>query len=110
MMPKRRFGRPICLPLAGVLLVALVASGPGVSLAEVDIERGAALYENHCGDCHSQSVHRREDRRVQSRDELRTWVIAWSAHAGLDWAAAEVEDVTSYLSTRLYDFSRSGTQ
>ena len=85
---------------AGVILMILASS----TIADVDSARGEALYKNHCGTCHDNNVHKREDRRVKSMEELRTWVEAMSAHTGLDWLNEDIGDVAFYLSLRIYQF------
>lgn len=97
--------------LAGVLGATAVLSlaGIGPSLARAaddaaDLARGEALYENHCGDCHDRSVHRRESRLVESSDALRIWVRAWSVHQRLGWGEEEIDDVSAWLEATLYRF------
>lgn len=91
-----------CQPPLALALALLCAA----ALADAKDDRGEALYENHCGECHAATVHDREHRLVDSREELRGWVAAWSTHAGLGWKDEEIESVTSYLSRRLYGFTR----
>lgn len=88
---------------AGVVVLWSVLAS--FSLADVDSARGKALYENHCGTCHDNTVHKRENRLVKSKEELRTWVSSMGAHTGLDWRDEDIDDVTFYLSFRLYRFN-----
>ncbi|MEN8801067.1 MAG: cytochrome c [Thiogranum sp.] len=74
------------------------------SLAEFD--RGQALYENHCMECHESWAHTRDGRHVSSLDVLRKRVEAWSIHTGLGWGKEEVDDITDYLNRRFYQLSR----
>ncbi len=81
----------------------LVAAGFSVALqalpvlseaAEIpDLERGRALYENHCQVCHTANVHSRPNRIPLNADELRQIVTHWSAQENLRWSTEDVEDV-----------------
>ena len=64
---------------------------PGGSRAEFD--RGEALYQNHCQECHESWAHTREGRHANTIDGLRRRVAAWSFHSGLDWSDDEINDV-----------------
>lgn len=68
--------------------------------------RGQELYENQCRTCHESWAHERKGHSVvTSQQELRRRVAAWATHSGLDWTAAEVDDVTYYLDRTYYHFS-----
>lgn len=99
--PSRSLARTGSL---AVWLVAAAAGAAPVSAAQAQDEpdRGEALYENHCGECHGVALHRRETPRVRSREELYGWVAAWSVHAGTPWSEEEIESVTSCLSGEVY--------
>jgi mono/diheme cytochrome c family protein len=88
--------------VAGVC-VGLAFSSPA-SLAEFD--RGQALYENHCMECHESWAHTRDGRHVTSLDVLRKRVAAWSIHTGLGWSDDEVDDITDYLNRQFYQLTR----
>ncbi len=81
----------------------LAFSSPA-SLAEFD--RGQALYENHCMECHESWAHTRDGRHVSSLDVLRKRVEAWSIHTGLGWGNEEVDDITDYLNRQFYHLTR----
>jgi len=85
------------------LCVGLAFTSPA-SLAEFD--RGQALYENHCMECHESWAHTRDGRHVTSIDALRKRVAAWSIHTGLGWSNEEVDDITDYLNRRFYRLAR----
>jgi len=68
-------------------------------------DRGEQLYNNHCQDCHDKSVHTRTERRVESIESLRVWVVAWSVHNGLYWGNEEVADISDYLNRTIYHFT-----
>jgi len=92
-----------CLGIVASVCTGLVFSSPA-SPAEFD--RGQALYENHCRECHESWAHTREGRHVASLDALRKRVAAWSIHTGLGWSNEEVDDVTDYLNRQFYQLSR----
>jgi mono/diheme cytochrome c family protein len=95
-----RVSRSLGMAVAGgVLLCSL--SPP---LQSQEPSRGQALYENHCRACHESSAHTREGRKVKSMAALRDRVAGWSTHAGLDWTAQDVDDVTDYLNRAFYRF------
>jgi mono/diheme cytochrome c family protein len=82
--------------LAGVVSAAL-SSG-----AWADFDRGRALYENHCRQCHDSWAHDADGRTVATYDGLRQRVASWSHHSGLGWSTAEIGAVTEYLNRRFY--------
>jgi hypothetical protein len=65
--------------------------------ADIDIERGKDLYENHCLVCHSDAIHKRKHSKVKSRESLYGWIQAWSTHAGLNWSNQEVDDTAAIV-------------
>jgi mono/diheme cytochrome c family protein len=71
-------------------------------LAAQEFDRGEALYENHCKECHEGLAHTRDSSRISSMRDLQSWVASWSVHANLDWSSQEVEDVANYLNNRFY--------
>jgi hypothetical protein len=71
-----------------------------------DFDRGRALYENHCRQCHDTWAHNPGSRTVSSYEALRTRVASWSIHAALNWSAEEVDDVTRFLNRRFYQLER----
>lgn len=73
-------------------------------VAAADAERGGKLYETRCQACHTSSVHNRGARKAKSFDEIRAQVLRWSAEAGGNWDADEINDVIVYLNQRYYHF------
>jgi mono/diheme cytochrome c family protein len=94
------------------LAIALLAAGglagpPGVSGAELpDLERGRALYENHCVVCHTAKVHRRAAPLPVRLDDLRYIVNLWASQQGLVWSREDIEDVVYYLDRTHYRLER----
>ena len=99
-MSMRRF----VPPLAGILACALPAIAGGAELP--DLERGRALYENHCVVCHTSKVHRRIPQLPLSMEDLRYVVTVWVRNEGLRWSRDEIEDVVHYLDRTHYRFEK----
>jgi mono/diheme cytochrome c family protein len=68
------------------------------------VERGRALYENHCTVCHTSQVHARVNRIPVSRAEVREIVESWQTQQKLAWGTQEVEDVVEFLNRSRYQF------
>lgn len=90
------------MPTVALLLLLLVASGAAAQVPS--IERGRALYENHCRVCHTSKVHHRTPRLPLSRAQLREIVNLWATEENLRWSGEEVEDVVFYLNMTIYHF------
>jgi mono/diheme cytochrome c family protein len=88
--------------LNSIALAGLIAAAP--AMAET-FDRGQALYENHCKDCHDTAAHTRTEHRAISRSDIRKWVMTWSFHAALGWSEEEIDDVTDFLNRRIYHFN-----
>lgn len=71
-----------------------------------EIDRGKLLYENHCGGCHSTTVHERENRKVNSLVDLSKMVIRWQYNQKLGWSFEEVSQVMHYLNQRYYQIEK----
>jgi mono/diheme cytochrome c family protein len=67
-------------------------------------ERGRLLYENHCGQCHTEQIHGRSKRIARTPEELREIVRRWQAQQHLNWGDEEIDDVAHYLGTMRYGF------
>lgn len=98
MRRARAYGVAGLLALAGA--VAVAASGAGIP----DLERGRALYENHCVVCHTPKVHSRPNRIPLSVNELRQIVRDWAKGENLHWSEQEIADVVWYLNETKYRF------
>lgn len=94
------------------IAIALIAAGgltgaPAGWGAEVpDLERGRALYENHCVVCHTPKVHRRVPALPLHTDDLRFIVNLWASQQGLSWSREDIEDVVFYLDRTHYRFEK----
>lgn len=89
--------------VASCLTVAV--AGPVAAQAPADVERGRALYENHCQVCHTSRVHSRANRLPISRAELREIVDNWQRQEALGWSSQEVADVVEFLNRTRYGYA-----
>lgn len=87
--------------LAAAINVVVLSVVNTPLLAE-DFERGKALYENHCKECHEGLAHTRHGSKINSIGDIRSWVASWSVHSRLEWSSEDVEDVADYLNNRFY--------
>ena len=90
--------------LATAINIAVI-SAVNTPLSADDFKRGEALYENHCKECHEGLAHTRHGSKINSIDDLRSWVASWSVHSRLDWSSEDIEDVSDYLNSRFYHLS-----
>ena len=93
----------------GGLLAAILGIASAASVAAADlpnIERGRALYENHCVVCHTSKVHRRYPPSAIDLEALRYIVKVWVEEQNLRWSDADIEDVVRYLDSAYYRFDR----
>lgn len=91
------------LPIALTTVLAVTLAGIPTAGA-ADAERGRIVYEAKCGGCHSESVHGRQKRLAHDFEQVRGWVLRWSANLGLAWTNSEVDDVSVHLNDRFYRF------
>ena len=85
---------------------ALLVAGAARAQPPVDLERGRALYENHCVVCHTSKVHRRYPPSAIDMEALRFIVKVWAEENRLKWGPEEIEDVVQYLDRTHYRFPR----
>ncbi len=69
-----------------------------------DPNRGQAMYELRCIECHDTSVHGRQNRSAKNYEEIRGWVIRWNNTLGALWDTDDIEDVSAYLNKRYYRY------
>lgn len=93
---RYRWGLPGLLCLAGLTVSAFAQVA--------DVERGRALYENHCQVCHTSKVHKRIHRIPVTRGEVREIVQMWQAQQKLGWGEQDINDVVEFLDRTQYRF------
>lgn len=84
------------------LLLGAGCAAPETALTVADAQRGALLYENVCGACHTAQLHWREKHLVHSWSDLVYQVDRWQRVAGQNWGADDIRDVAYYLNERFY--------
>lgn len=94
-----------CCRAAAVVAACLGAVVIAADACAQNIDRGRALYENHCQVCHSAQIRGRKSRAALSMSELRGIVDSWQRNQGLRWTSDEIEDVVQFLSATRYFFS-----
>lgn len=87
-----------------LFLVALSLALSSNVKAQVNAERGAALYELRCGECHDTKLHQRSRPAARSYQDVRGWVTHWSTLLGYQWEQADIDAVARYLNTRFYSY------
>lgn len=92
------------LSAVAVCFTATGLVGAGAASAAETVERGQALYENHCADCHKTIAHTRESRLVRNMGQLEQQVDRWQANQNLGWSAEDKAAVVQYLNRRFYKF------
>ena len=80
------------------------------SINAADPNRGQAMYELRCIECHDVSVHGRQNRVAKNYEEIRSWVIRWNNTLGALWEAEDIEDVSAHLNNRYYRYPCTGLQ
>lgn len=103
-------GSKSCAGTSFLLRLASAIAFLGTAVVTLDVhaqnlERGRALYENHCQKCHTANVHARKNRAALSVGDLRDIVKLWQSNQGLRWRDDEIEDVVRYLSHTRYFFT-----
>ena len=84
--------------------VAACVALPAAAAEVPNLERGRALYENHCVVCHTPKVHRRSHRAVADMAALRAIVKVWVEEQNLRWSPEDIEDVVSYVNRAYYRY------
>lgn len=91
--------------LLASILLALLCSAAQAQVQPTPATRGALLYENHCGACHSAQMHWREKRSAHDWNSLRRLVRHWQAEARLKWSEDDIDDVARHLNDTIYRFA-----
>ncbi len=97
---------PHAVVIALIAAVSLIPAAAGWGAEWPDLERGRALYENHCVVCHTAKVHRRVPSLPIGVDDLRFIVAVWAAQQGLRWSREEIDDVVYFLDRVHYQFKK----
>ena len=93
--------------ISWLTLIAGASLAFSVAAAEVpNLERGRALYENHCAVCHTSKVHRRFPPSAIDTEALRFIVKVWVEEQKLRWSTEDIEDVVQYLDRAHYRFDK----
>lgn len=96
------------MAVVALWLLAPCGQPQGAEAVSGDLQRGALLYENACGQCHTEQAHWRQKHRVRSWGDLLYQVNRWQTTAGQNWREADVQDVAAYLNERFYHLSCPG--
>lgn len=90
--------------LSALLLTLLGAVATQAQVQPPPATRGALLYENHCGTCHSEQMHWRANRRARDWDSLRALVRQWQGEARLGWSDEDIDAVAKHLNDTIYHY------
>jgi mono/diheme cytochrome c family protein len=87
-------------------MAAACAALPAAAAELPNLERGRALYENHCVVCHTSKVHRRFPPSAIDMEALRFIVKVWVEEQNLRWSPEDIEDIVYYLDRVHYRFEK----
>ena len=101
-----RHGSYTMRALAGITLLSSGLSAHAAMTAYIpNVDRGRALYESRCEQCHTPSIHSRPNRLALTRDELRGTIDQMRRMSSLGWTPEEIDDVVDYLDRTRYRFA-----
>ncbi|TNF33012.1 MAG: hypothetical protein EP315_08910 [Gammaproteobacteria bacterium] len=87
------------------LFLAMSVSATAFAKDETTMAHAQALHDDKCVSCHDTNVYTRENRRVQSLQELSGQVeFCMKGAAKADWSKAETASVVEYLNQKFYKF------
>jgi cytochrome c553 len=96
------------------LLLPTIVLNPTFAGAKPDIAHGEALHSAHCTRCHAAMtggdgavLYTREQRLVNSMQELMAQVRYYQSRLKLHWSHADIDDVAHYLNQRYYQFDKT---
>lgn len=72
-----------------------------------DPAQGQTLHNEDCLVCHDSSVYTRENRRVQTLEDLMTRVNLCQEDVGAEWNEIQLDDVVAYLNELFYNFTNA---
>ena len=81
-----------------LLTTVCAASSPG------DSANGKRLYDANCTGCHDTSVFTRQDRVVQSLDDLKKQLASCAHMAKKEFSESETQGLLKYLNDQFYHF------
>lgn len=89
--------------LAAMLLAAIAGT-----VGAQNAERGKALYETHCFECHYERIHKRDPARSQVRSypALQAEVGRWAELAKQRLSISDLDDIAEYLNRSHYRLPR----
>lgn len=89
------------------LAAAALAAAAGGAGAQ-DLERGKALYETHCVECHYERIHKRDPARslVKSYAALQAEVARRAELTKARFALADLDAIAEHLDRTHYRFRR----
>ena len=85
-----------------ISLGALTGALAFLPVHSADLERGRALYENHCRMCHDSLAFKRGDKIAKNYEEVRAQVSRWQTNTSLHWSEEDIENVASYVARTYY--------
>lgn len=92
------------LPILPAILLTLLGAAAHGQVQPAPATRGAMLYENHCGACHSEQMHWRAQRRARDWESLRGLVRQWQGEARLGWSEDDIDAVARHLNDTIYRY------
>lgn len=92
-----------CLNYLCVIILS-ISSAFAESAAQLDTNRGAMLYDDHCTQCHTQQVHWQEKKLVNDWKTLVAQVDRWQYICGLEWSKNDTVEVSRYLNNKFYHY------
>lgn len=69
-----------------------------------DIQRGKQLHDEHCMNCHDDSVYTRDKRFVDSKEALVQQVNRCALNMDRQWSETDINDIVDYLNATYYKF------
>jgi mono/diheme cytochrome c family protein len=90
------------------ILSAVVLGALAGTAGAQDADRGKALYETQCLECHYERIHKRDPARslIRKYSDLLIEVARRSKSTRQTFTAADVDDVAEYLDRSHYRFPR----
>ena len=99
-MPQNK-ARQIKFGLFATTIMFSLASGAALA---ADAAKGKALYEKNCLGCHDDSVYKRADRRIESKEALTKQITGCQHAANAKLSKGQINDLAQYLNSTYYKF------